>query len=49
MMSRLDKKILKRLEELLRFGEKVKQTRYDRSSGTFVYLGDDGIDYELAH
>lgn len=49
MTSKLDKKILRRLEELLQFGEKVKQTRYDRSGVGFIYAGDDGIDYELAH
>lgn len=49
MSSKLDKKILNRLEELLRLGEKVKQTRYDRSGVGFIYVGDDGIDYELAH
>ena len=34
---------------MLQFGEKVKQTRYDRSGVGFIYVGDDGIDYELAH
>ena len=49
MTSKLDKKILSRLEELLQFGKKVKQTRYDRSGAGFIYMGDDGIDHELAH
>lgn len=49
MTSNLDEKVLHRLEELLQSGERVKQTRYSRSSGNFIYFGDDGIDYELAH
>lgn len=49
MTSKLDEKILHRLEELLQLGEKVKQTRYSRSGGNFIYMGDDGVDYELAH
>jgi len=48
-MSRLDQRILNRLEELLQLGEKVKQTKYDRSGSGFIYIGDDGVDYELAH
>lgn len=49
MTSKLDEKTLYRLDELLQLGERVKQTRYSRSGGNFIYMGDDGVDYELAH
>lgn len=47
-MSKLDRRILGKLQQLVDFGEEVKQSRYDRSSSGMVYLGDDGVDYELA-
>jgi hypothetical protein len=48
-LSQLDQRILDKLEELVLFGERVKRSRYDRSSEDILYMGDDGVDYELAH
>jgi len=45
---KLDNKILDRLSELVATGEKVSSTKYDRSRGGVVYLGDLGVDYDLA-
>lgn len=47
-MSKVDQKTLSKLQEHIQFGERVKQTRYDRSSSYMIYMGDDGVDYELA-
>lgn len=46
---KLDQKILDRLDELIQMGERVTKTRYNRSSPGFIYVGDDGVDDELAH
>ena len=48
-MTQLDQKILTRLQELILFGEKVKQTKYSRSRNGVVYIGDAGVDGGLAH
>ena len=48
-MSKLDQKILDKLQELIQFGERVKQTKYSRSGGGVIYMGDAGVDYELAY
>lgn len=48
-MQELDQRILEKLRELIRFGEKVKQTRFDPRATDPFYLGDDGVDFELAH
>lgn len=48
-MSKLDRRILEKLQQLVDFGEEVKRSRYDRSGNGVVYFGDDGVDYELAH
>jgi hypothetical protein len=48
MPRKLDQLILDRLHELIQFGERVKQTRYSRSGGGIVYVGDNGVNYELA-
>ncbi len=34
---------------MIQFGEKVKQTKYSRSGRRVVYLGDAGVNYELAY
>lgn len=47
-MAKLDQKVLEKLKDLIQFGEKVKQTGYSRSGGGMVYIGDHGVDYELA-
>jgi hypothetical protein len=49
VMSKLDQKVLDKLEELIQFGGRVKQTKYSRSGGRTVYLGDAGVNSELAH
>jgi hypothetical protein len=46
---KIDTKILDRLNELIERGEAVRKTRYSRSGGGIAYLGDDGVNYELAH
>lgn len=38
-----------RLQELIQFGERVKQTRYSKSVGNMVGIGDAGVDSGLAH
>jgi hypothetical protein len=48
-MSNLDQRILDRLQELIQFGERVKQTKHSRSHGGMVVIGDAGINSELAH
>ena len=48
-MSELDQRILDRLQELIQFGEIIKQTKYSRSHGGMVVIGDAGINSELAH
>lgn len=47
-MSQLDQRISDKLQELIQFGEKVKQSRYDRSTSNMIYMGDYGVGYELA-
>jgi hypothetical protein len=47
-MANLDQKVLEKLKDLIQFGERVKQTGYSRSGGGMVYIGDHGVDYELA-
>lgn len=44
----IDEKIIGRFEQLIETGKQVLQTRYDRSSGGVVYLGDDGVNRELS-
>jgi predicted small integral membrane protein len=48
-MSKLDQKLLDKLQELIQVGEQVKQTKYSRSGRGIVHLGDSGVNYELAH
>jgi len=48
-MSKLDQKILDKLQEWIQFGERVKQTKYSRSGGGVIYMDDAGVDYELAY
>ena len=48
-MPKLDQKVRNRLQELVQLGERIKQTKYSRSGKNIVYLGDAGVDYELAH
>ncbi len=48
-MSELDQRILDRLQELSQFGESIEQTKYSRSHGGMVVVGDAGINAELAH
>jgi len=44
----VDQKILTRLDELIELGNRVLATRYSRSGGGLVFLGDDGVDFGLA-
>ena len=46
---KVDQTIVRRLDELIAMGEQVTRTRCNRSSPGVVYLGDDAVDYELAH
>lgn len=48
-MPRLDQRVLDRFEELIRLGEQVAQTRYGKSVGNMVVIGDDGVDSGLAN
>jgi uncharacterized protein (UPF0332 family) len=48
-VSKLDERVLSKLEELVEFGERVKQTKFSRSSGNMVYMGDSGVNSELAY
>jgi hypothetical protein len=48
-MSTLDQRVLDRLQELIQFGEQVKQTRYTKSVDGMTVIGDAGVDSELAH
>lgn len=48
-MPELDEKVASRLEELIRSGDKVKQTVYDPREHNPLYQGDYGVDYELAY
>ena len=48
-MSELGKKIVDRLQELIRSGEEVKRTVYDPRIQNPLYQGDYGVDYELAY
>ncbi len=43
------KKSLDRLQELIQFGERVTQTKYSKSVGNMVVMGDAGVDSGLAH
>jgi hypothetical protein len=47
-MSKLDQRILEKLNELIQFGERVKQTNYSRSTGNMVYMDDRGVNDEMA-
>jgi hypothetical protein len=49
MMSTLDERVVDKLQDLIQFGERVKQTKYSRSGGGMVYVGDAGVNSELAH
>jgi hypothetical protein len=48
-MSKFDQRVLDKLQELIQFGDRVKQTKYSRSGGRVTYIGDAGVDSELAH
>jgi hypothetical protein len=48
-VSKLDEGVLNELEELVEFGERVKQTKVSRSSGNMVYMSDCGVNSELAY
>lgn len=48
-MAELDTRVLNKLEELIQFGERVKQTRFDPRITDPFYFGEDGVDFELAH
>jgi hypothetical protein len=48
-MSGLDQKVLDRLQELIQLGEQVKQTKYSKSVGNMVVIGDAGVNSGLAH
>lgn len=48
-MPNLEQRILDRFEELVRSGEQVMQTRYDKSGGGMVVIGDLGVDSGLAN
>jgi hypothetical protein len=47
--SKLDQHILDRIRELIRLGEKVQQTKYNRYYGGLKVPGDLGVDPELAN
>ena len=46
---KIDQKVVDRLNELIKLGEQVLQTRYSRSGKGFVYFGDHGVDSGLSH
>jgi len=48
-MTKLDQRILAKLQALIQFGEEVKRTGYDRRTIDPLYYGDHGVNYELAH
>lgn len=48
-MPKLDQRILDRLEELIQFGERVMHTKYSKSVGNMVVIGDAGVDSGLAN
>jgi hypothetical protein len=48
-MSGLDQRVLDRLQELIQFGERVKQTKHVRTYGGLQVAGDVGVNSELAH
>lgn len=48
-MPELDRRVLARLQELVELGEQVKQTKYSKSVGNMVVIGDAGVNSELAH
>jgi hypothetical protein len=47
-VSRLDQKILQRLEELIQFGERVQQTKFERFVAGMRVAGDLGVNPALA-
>jgi len=48
-VSELDQKFLDKIQELIQLGEQVKQTRYSKSTGNMVVIGDAGVDSGSAH
>jgi len=48
-VSELDQKILDKIQELIQLCEQAKQTRYSKSTGNMVVIGDAGVDSGLAH
>jgi hypothetical protein len=47
--SKLDQRILDRIQQLIRLGEEVQQTQFDRYYGGLKVAGDRGVDPELAN